>query len=129
MTTKLEDLNSRITNNSPQNEIYKYNNLVQEYNSLAKIVEEKINAFNLMVQKHNAKRIETHSIVSIGGGINLRPKDFKRTIRKAQTEKIREIKNVKENLLKAKQGTKRSQWICNNLASGKRVLRAAFSFS
>jgi len=53
------------------------------------------------------------------GGINLRPKDFKKIIRKAQTEKIREIKNVKESLLKAKQGTKTPQWICNNLSSGK----------
>ncbi len=122
MAAELEEMKKRVNTYSPQHEIDEYNRLVQEYNGLANKVKENINDYNLMVKRLKSKKIETHFITSIGGGIDLRPKAFKKIIHNARSVKIMKIRGVKEKLLKAKQGTKSIQWIRSNSQSGKNSL-------
>jgi len=119
MKLELEEMKRRINTYSPQHEVYRYNRLIREHNALVNKVEENINEYNLMVRRLKSKQIETHFITSIGGGINLRPKAFKKTVRNAQSAKIRKIKDVKKKLLKAKQSNKSIQWTRNKSQSGK----------
>jgi len=119
MEAELEEMKRRINTYGPQHEVYRYNRLIREHNALVNKVEENINEYNLMVRRLKSKKIETHLITSIGGGIDLRPKAFKKTVRNAQSAKIRKIRDVKKKLLKAKQSTKSIQWIRNKSQSGK----------
>jgi len=122
MAAELDEMKKRINTYSPQHEIDEYNRLAQIHNALVNKVKEDINGYNLKIERFNSEKIETHFITSVGGGINLRPKDFKKIIHNARSAKIMKIRGVKEKLLKAKQGTKSIQWIRSNSQSGKNSL-------
>ncbi|UCF57963.1 MAG: hypothetical protein JSW15_05815 [Deltaproteobacteria bacterium] len=119
MVAELEEMNRKINRYSPQHEIDKYNRLVRIHNALVNKVEENIDVYNLKIRRLSSEKIGTHFITSIGGGINLRPRDFKKIIHNPQSAKIRKIRDVKEKLLKGKQGTKSIQWVRSNSQSGK----------
>ncbi len=63
--------------------------------------------------------IESHRIVSIGGGINLRPAEFKRISHNRNSPKILEVERIKRNM--AKEGTiaRNGNWV-SSVSSGKK---------
>jgi DNA-directed RNA polymerase subunit RPC12/RpoP len=119
MEMEMEEMNRRINRYSPQYEVSKYNYLVQEYNALINKNKININDYNLKVRRLNSEKFKTYGLASIGGGINLRPKDFKKIIHNAQSAKIKGIRDVAKKLIQAKQGVNSSPWIRNNSQSGK----------
>lgn len=64
---------------------------VNNYNKL-------IDQQNVLVNKLNNMRIESRCITSIGGGINLRPSEFKRISRNRNSPKVREISKIKNKI-------------------------------
>jgi len=62
--------------------------------------------------------METRFLVSVGGGINLRPEAFKRISRNAQSARITKIRDVKTRLLTTDQSTNKIRWIRNKSQSG-----------
>jgi len=64
---------------------------VNNYNKL-------IDQQNVLVNKLNNMRIESRCITSIGGGINLRPSEFKRISRNRNSPKLREISKIKNKI-------------------------------
>lgn len=98
---KLEDdLNrkQRTLDNRSQREIDKYNDLVNEYNILLGEQESHVNSYNSKINQLNNMQIETMCITSIGGGINLRPKAFRRVSRNSWAPKIKDLKQVKNSI-------------------------------
>jgi hypothetical protein len=83
MKSRLEFLKTRIEierttlNQSNEYEINRFNAMVREFNSLRE-------SYNSTVQSYNESREDRkygiRTIVSVGGGINLRPKDFAKPI-------------------------------------------------
>ena len=57
--------------------------------------------------------IESHRIVSVGGGINLRPAEFKQISRNSKSPKILEITRAKQNMKQYGQIAKNADWICS----------------
>ena len=91
MKAQLEYLQTRIErermtlDRSNEFEINRFNAMIGEFNSLR-------DAHNTAVRSHNESRQDRqysiHSIVSIGGGINLRPKDFAKPLQIPESSPI-----------------------------------------
>jgi hypothetical protein len=70
-----------------------------------------------LVNKSNNIRITAGGIFSIGGGINLRPSEFKRISRNRNAPKLRELRKVKGKIKTVGKVAKSGDWI-RNISSG-----------
>jgi len=111
---------------------YDYTKLKNELESVEKRIETKertlnkyssreINEFNKLVKKQNElvksvndMNIQYRCITSVGGGINLRPNEFKRMSHNRNSPKLRAIKKIKNNFKKVNKISKSGNWLRNN---------------
>ncbi|MBL7086951.1 MAG: hypothetical protein ISS28_07655 [Candidatus Cloacimonetes bacterium] len=117
---KLQSLESLINkkkaslNTYSSKDIDEYNYIVDEYNNLIINQEEKINYFNNLVDKYNNLNIRTRYITSIGGGINLRPSEFKQIKNNPNHQKLIDIKEFKVSYKAGSVKLKSDPWIISN---------------
>ena len=111
---------------------YNYKKLKNELESVEKRIEKKertlnkyssreINEFNRLVKKQNRlvksvndMTIQYRCITSVGGGINLRPNEFKRMSHNKNSPKLRAIKKIKNNFKEVNRISKSRNWLRNN---------------
>jgi len=102
MEARLRSLSSTIAqkrvtlDHSDSYEINRFNEKVDEYNTLKAIYSDAVDSYNQSVQGMNRIGYRTHTLVSVGGGINLRPKDFAKPLRNADSPLLQRIRNSKE---------------------------------
>ena len=92
-------------------EVDQYNDRINEYNSLLATQESYINTYNSKINELNNMNITSRSITSIGGGINLRPSEFKRISRNKNAAKLREVKRIKSKVKTVSKIAKSGNWI------------------
>lgn len=100
MRADLESLKTRIEservtlNKSSELEIDRFNAMIDKYNSLKDAYSTAVDSYNKSKQD---RQYSIHSIVSVGGGINLRPKDFGKTLQVPESSPlIRRIRTSHE---------------------------------
>jgi hypothetical protein len=100
MKARLETLKTRIESKrmtldqSNQFEINRFNAMVDEFNFQKEAYNNAIDSFNKYRQD---RQYSIHTIVSVGGGINLRPKDFAKPLQVNETSPlIRRIRSSRE---------------------------------
>jgi len=98
--------------------INRYNEKVNRYNVLIKNNEALVNAYNNKINKLNEYKLSKHYIYSIGGGINLRPKEFKKIIKTKNAPKLVLINRLKSKLKTVGKIAKIDNWIRSNPKSG-----------
>ncbi|MCK4829874.1 hypothetical protein KA005_79860, partial [bacterium] len=118
--TKIESLENEIDRKKytldrySSKEVDHYNDLINEYNSLLATQKSFINTYNSKVSELNNMDITSRCITSIGGGINLRPSEFKRISRNRNAPKLREVKRIKSKVKTVGKIAKSGNWIRSN---------------
>ena len=95
-----------------------HNWLVDEYNTLLLKHESNIDECNLLIKQLNSMNIVSRVITSVGGGINLRPKSFKRISRSKSSPQIKEIARIKGQLRPIGKIAKVENWIRSSASKG-----------
>lgn len=95
----------RTLNSYSSTDINNYNKLIDQQ--------------NILVKKFNNMRLESRCITSIGGGINLRPSEFKRISRNRNSPKLRELTRIKSKIKTVGKIAKSGKWIRSNPSTGK----------
>lgn len=81
-----------------------------------------VNQQNELVKQMNNMKLQTRGITSIGGGINLRPSEFKRISRNKNSPKLREISKIKSKIKIVGKIAKSGNWIRSNPAIGNPII-------
>jgi hypothetical protein len=105
-------------NSYNQREVDRFNELVDKYNNLAEQQKNRIDRYNTVVEELNQTKMRIMSICSIGGGINLGPKEFKPAVRDMNSPKLREILRIKNNLIDAGNVAKAGDWVRSRPGTG-----------
>jgi len=95
-------------------DINQFNLLVEKYNALVKKQELYINSFNSKINKLNNLDIVSNCITSIGGGINLKPTDFKIVSHNPNSFKIQQIRGIKSKVKSIGNISSHKSWIRSN---------------
>jgi len=88
----------RTLNNYNSFEVDQYNLAINAYNQSLETQSSYIDIYNSKVNQLNEKQLVSRCITSVGGGINLRPSEFKSVVRNKQSAKIRKINEYKKML-------------------------------
>ena len=98
MEARLKSLRTRIDrermtlDHSSEYEVNRFNTMVNEFNSLKEAYSEAIDSHNKSARK---TRYRIHTLVSVGGGINLRPKDFAKPLQTPESPLILRIRSTR----------------------------------
>lgn len=104
MQAKLKSLGSTIErgrmtlDRANEYEINRFNAMVEEYNSLKAIYNDAVDSYNQSIRRLRSVGYQSHYLVSVGGGINLRPKDFAKPIRMPDSPLIQRIRRTRETI-------------------------------
>lgn len=98
-----------------QYEVDSYNDLIARYNGLVQTQNSYINIYNEAVQQLNEMEIQTRQITSIGGGINLSPKEFKLISRDITSPRIREVNAIKNTIKTVGNVARSGDWVRNKV--------------
>jgi hypothetical protein len=107
MEARIKSLESRIEqerNNldqSSKSEVDRFNAMVDEFNSLRAEYNDAIDSYNRSLGE---KRTRVHNIVSLNGGINLRPEDFAKPLQVPGSPLIQRIRSGREILRSSPSG-------------------------
>jgi len=82
----------------------------REINNFNKLIDRQ----NELVNELNSLSLETRCITSIGGGINLRPGEFKKISRNRNSPKLREIAKIKSTIKTVGKIAKSGNWVRSN---------------
>lgn len=99
-------------------EVAEYNRLVDEYNNLYEKYLSLFEIYNKKVNEFNEMSIITGLISSIGGGISLNPREFKKAIINKDSPAIREVLQIKNQLAPAGNISKTGEWLRSNAGNG-----------
>jgi len=88
-----------------------FNDEVADYNDLLKDHDSIVAVYNKLVLKMNNYGLTTKCITSVGGGINLRPKDFRQIVKDKKSPKIQEILKFKNELKIKDIPPREGEWI------------------
>ncbi|MDP2208043.1 MAG: hypothetical protein Q8K98_04615 [Bacteroidota bacterium] len=99
-----------------QYEVDSYNALVERSNGLIQTQKSYINIYNEAVQELNEMQVQTRQITSIGGGINLSPKEFKVMSRDITSPRIRELNAIRNSIRTVGNVARSGDWVRNNVA-------------
>lgn len=127
---QLESLNAQISqselklNENSSVSITQHNKLVEKYNSLLVSKQNSINDYNLVISRLKSMKLITNYITSVGGGINLRPKDFKMISSSRNAPKIREIISIKNRLQTVGKIAKAGNWIRSSIGNRRARINA-----
>jgi hypothetical protein len=89
------DREEKVIDNSSKYEVDRFNAMVNEFNSLRAEYNNAIDSYNISI---GDKGVSVRTIVSVGGGINLRPKDFAKPLQAADSPLIQRIRSSREIL-------------------------------
>jgi hypothetical protein len=101
MEARIKSLESRINHeekvldHSSKYEVDRFNGMVDEFNALKAEYNNAIDSYNRLI---GDKGVSVRTMVSVGGGINLRPKDFAKTLKAPDSPMIQRIRNSREIL-------------------------------
>ena len=87
----------------------------RDINNFNKLVDKQ----NELVKKMNNMRLQTRCITSVGGGINLRPSEFKRISHNRNSPKLRELSKIKSKIKTIGNISRSGNWIRSNPGLGK----------
>ena len=100
MKARLESLKTRIESErmtldkSSEFEINRFNSMVRELNSLREAYNNAVDSYN---ESRQDRQYSIRTVVSVGGGINLRPKDFAKPLQVSESSPlIRRIRSSRE---------------------------------
>jgi len=99
-------------------EVKQYNELVDRYNNLVTNQKSYIDIYNSKIKEINNMNIQSRYNASIGGGINLRPKEFKKISRNSNSPLIQEIAKIKSKIKTVGKIGKSENWIRSNPKTG-----------
>jgi hypothetical protein len=121
--SKIETLEDEIERKKYSLNIYNsidvnnYNEKINKIKNLLEIEKSYINTIKTKINEMNNMDIRRRGIASIGGGINLRPSEFKRISRNRNAPKLRELRKVKGKIKTVGKVAKSGDWI-RNISSG-----------
>ena len=101
MQARIKSLESRIDrerkvlDDSSEYEVNRFNAMVNEFNSFRAEYNDAIDSYNRSI---GDKGVSVRTMVSVGGGINLRPKDFAKPLQAADSPLIQRIRSSREIL-------------------------------
>lgn len=98
-----------------QNSVDRYNLTVEKYNEAAAAQKSYVNTHNNVIEKLNGLSIQFRQRTSIGGGIGMNPKQFKKVAWNSNSFKIRKIRSIKSALRSDGKESISSNWIRNSL--------------
>lgn len=102
--------------------VNRHNKLVNKYNSIQVAQKKRIYDYNVVIDRINNVNLVSNCITSVGGGINLRPKEFKKISRSRNAPRIKEIISVKSRIQTFGKITKAGNWIRSRVGkSGARL--------
>jgi len=114
MKTRI-DRKKRALDQYSSSDVDNYNTIIQKYNKMLETQSFYIDKFNSKVNELNNMNLVSRCISSVGGGINLRPDEFKRISRNRNAPILRKIREIKSSM-KAQGNIARSEnWIRNNV--------------
>lgn len=122
--TQLESLDRQIQqseqtlNEYSSASINQHNALVDKYNDMLIAQRKRIDDYNVMINKLNDMNLVTNCITSVGGGINLRPKEFRKITRSKTAPKIEEIASLKGKVKLVGKIARAGDWIKSRVAKG-----------
>ena len=103
---------------SNEDEINSYNAMVSRYNGLLETQRGYIEAHNSAVEDLNGWKIGTAHIVSIGGGIDLSPKEFKLITRDIASPRVLEVRNIERTMQAIGKIAKSGEWVRSAARNG-----------
>lgn len=112
------DRSERTLDRYSSNAIDRHNKLVEEYNHLLLTQESYVDKYNTLINETNSMNLVSNCITSVGGGINLRPNQFKRIYRSKSAPKIRKILSLKSQIRSVGKIAKSGNWIRSNVGKG-----------
>ena len=102
--------------------VNQHNKLVNKYNTLLVAQKKRIYDYNVVINRINNADLVTGCITSVGGGINLRPKGFKKISRSRNAPMIKEIRSVKSRIQTVGKIAKAGNWLRSKVSkSGARL--------
>ncbi|MFH0797050.1 MAG: hypothetical protein V2A65_08365 [Candidatus Omnitrophota bacterium] len=108
-----------ILDSSNSSDIDQCNNLINNYNNLSANQESLINVYKSKINELNSMdNIQSQEIDSIGGGISLNPKEFKRTVVNRNSPELSKIVRIKSQLKSSGNTAKSGDWIRSNSGMG-----------
>lgn len=108
MEARVKSLGARIErermtlDRSSEYEVNRFNAMVEEFNSLRAVHNDAVNSYNQSVR--GMRGAGRRTLVSVGGGINLRPKDFAKPINMPDSPLLQRIRSARE-VLRSSPGT------------------------
>jgi hypothetical protein len=112
------DRGKMTLNRYSDKDIDNYNKLVEDYNDLTANQKKLIDKYNAGVNVLNEMNVLSYSIASIGGGIELSPKSFRKTSINPKAPEIKELIRVKDSLKPVGNIFQSGNWIRSNPGIG-----------
>jgi hypothetical protein len=98
--------------------IGQHNALVSNYNDMLNAQRDRIDDYNVIINRINSMNLVTNCITSVGGGINLRPKEFRRISRAKNAPKIKEVTSLKSKIKTVGKIARAGDWIKSRVSKG-----------
>jgi hypothetical protein len=113
-----QDIQSRKASldQSDDYSIDSYNSAIEHYNSVLASHKIYVNAYNSIIEQLNALAMQTRQMTSIGGGIGMNPKQFKKVSWKSDSPQIKKLRSIKSSLKFTGKIYTVSNWIRNNIS-------------
>ncbi len=92
-------------------EINRYNAAVEEYNNSLAIHRNYINTYNQKINALNEMQMVSRCITSVGGGINLRPAEFKRVVQNSNSPILKTLREAKSALVVKNNVSQYGSWV------------------
>ncbi len=99
-----------------------YNDKINKYNDLLATQKSYVKTYNEQVNKLNNMDIKSRCITSIGGGINLRPSEFKQISRNRNSPKLLEILEIKSKFKTVGKIAISGNWLRSNPQISKPII-------
>jgi len=99
---------------SNEYEVDSYNTLIDRYNNLIATQKSYVNTYNSAVEELKEIAVKTRHITSIGGGIDLSPKEFKLISRDESSPQIRELNGIRNIMRTVGKVARYGDWVRSN---------------
>jgi len=101
---------------SSDSEVDSCNALIVRYDNMLEAQKSYVDIYNAAVEELKRMELKSNSIISIGGGIDLSPKEFKLISRDATSPRIREVNRIRNTLRTVGKVARSGDWIRSNVA-------------
>ena len=92
-------------------EVDRYNLAIDEYNDLLVAQSNLIDHYNSKINQLNGMRMVSRCITSVGGGINLRPAEFKRVVKNSNSPILKTLREAKSALVVKNNVSQYGSWV------------------